>query len=161
IAVIDPQRGPSVVSMPAQSPGPPSISQPGPGRFAFVTIAPTGQDRNGGRLRSNRSGIGTEIAARSDSRWTAVSNLRAQSGFGQSLQPVAIGTGGDAQVDFVAITWSDGVFQTELALAPGPVRRIDETERQLSSCPVLFAFDGTHFAFVTDLLGVGGRGTPP
>src|SRR5262249_11095551 len=33
-------------------------------------------------------------------------------------------------------------------------------ERQLSSCPVLFAFDGHHFAFVTDLLGVGGLGTP-
>src|SRR5262249_29763266 len=59
----------------------------------------------------------------------------------------------------VAITWSDGVFQSELALQSGPVRRIEETQRQLSSCPVLFAFDGRQFAFVTDLLGVGGIGT--
>src|SRR5262249_29835087 len=59
-----------------------------------------------------------------------------------------------------ALTWSDGVLQTELALRPGPVHTIEETERQLSSCPVLFAFDGRHFAFVTDLLGVGGIGTP-
>ena len=44
--------------------------------------------------------------------------------------------------------------------APGPSRSIEETQRQLSSCPVLFAFDGRHFAFVTDLLGVGGIGTP-
>src|SRR4029079_5263973 len=56
--------------------------------------------------------------------------------------------------------WSDGVFQTEIDLAPSPPRTIAETQRQLSSCPVLFAFDGRRFAFVTDLLGVGGIGTP-
>ena len=56
------------------------------------------------------------------------------------------------------MTWSDGVFQSELALAPGPMRQIAETERQLSSCPRPLRFDGRHFAFVTDLLGVGGIG---
>ena len=86
--------------------------------------------------------------------------IRAQSFGGQSLQPIAFGLSGSPQLDFVAITWSDGVLQTELALAPGPVRQIDETQRQLSSCPVLFAFDGRHFAFVTDLLGVGGHRDP-
>jgi Tfp pilus assembly protein PilF len=160
LATLDAVHGPALVAMPAQSSGPPMMWQPGPGRFAYVTVEPSGQDPSGGRLRSNRSGIGTQIAARADSRWTALTNLRSQSGFGQSLQPLAIGTGGEPQLDFVAITWSDGVLQTELALAPGRVQRIEETERQLSSCPVLFAFDGQHFAFVTDLLGVGGMGTP-
>ena len=160
MATLDATRGPSLVAMPAQTGGPPVLWRPGAGRFAYVTIAPSGQNRNGGRLRSNRSGIGTQIVARADSRWTAFSNFRSQSGFGQSLQPLAIGTGGEPQIDFIAITWSDGVFQTELALRPGFVHPVDETERQLSSCPVLFAFDGQHFAFVTDLLGVGGIGTP-
>jgi len=160
LATLDAMHGPALVAMPAESPGPPVLWQPGPGRFAFVTVAPTGQDRTGARLRSNRSGIGTQIAARADSRWTALTNFRSQSGFGQSLQPLAIGTGGEPQLDFIAVTWSDGVFQSELALAPGDVHRIEETDRQLSSCPVLFAFDGQHFAFVTDLLGVGGMGTP-
>jgi Tfp pilus assembly protein PilF len=160
LALLDATRGPTLVAMPADAGGAPIAWRPGAGRFEFVAMAPTGQDRSGNRLRSNRSGIGAAIAARADSRWTALSTLRSQSGFGQSLQPVAIGTGGEPQIDFVAITWSDGVLQTELALQPGDVRRIEETERQLSSCPVLFAFDGRHFAFVTDLLGVGGMGTP-
>ncbi|HEY7285755.1 MAG TPA: FG-GAP-like repeat-containing protein [Vicinamibacterales bacterium] len=160
LAILDARRGPSLVAMPADSGGPPVIWRPGAGRFDYATVALSGQDRNGARLRSNRSGLGAAIAARADSHWTAFTALRQQSGPGQSLQPIAIGTGGEPQIDFVAITWSDGVFQTELALAAGSLRQIEETERQLSSCPVLFAFDGSHFAFVTDLLGVGGMGTP-
>ena len=83
---------------------------------------------------------------------------RMQSGPGQSLQPVAIGSSGARQMDFVALTWPDGVLQTEIALEPGRLHRIEETQRQLSSCPVLFAFDGRRYAFVTDVLGVGGVG---
>ena len=71
---------------------------------------------------------------------------------------MTIGMAGSPRADFVAITWSDGVFQTELALDAGQLHRITETQRQLSSCPVLFAWDGTGFRFVTDLLGVGGIG---
>ncbi len=160
VAALDVRRGPSIVAMPSDSGGPPLVWRPGPGRFDYVSVTLTGQDLNGGRLRSNRSGLGASFAARAGSRWTAVAALRTQSGPGQSLQPIEVGTGGEPQIDFVAITWSDGVFQTELALTPGSMRRIAETERQLSSCPVLFAFDGRHFAFVTDLLGVGGMGTP-
>jgi Tfp pilus assembly protein PilF len=159
IAVLDPAHGPSIVGMPAQTTGAPLIWQPGTGRFPYVSVALSGRDRHSSQIRSNTSGIGAQIAARVDSQWTALATYRAQSGIGQSLQPLAIGLGSSPQIDFVAITWSDGVFQSELALAPGAVRRIEETQRQLSSCPVLFAFDGRHFAFVTDLLGVGGLGT--
>ncbi|HMF95976.1 MAG TPA: FG-GAP-like repeat-containing protein, partial [Vicinamibacterales bacterium] len=157
---LDATRGPSVVAMPAGGDAAPLISRPGPGRFPFVTVMLSGRDSSSAQIRSNVSGIGAQIAARAGSRWTVVNTYRQQSGFGQSLQPLAFGTAGAPQIDFVSITWSDGVFQTELALQPGGPRRIDETQRQLSSCPVLFAFDGSHFAFVTDLLGVGGIGTP-
>jgi hypothetical protein len=160
IAMLDARQGPSIVGVPAGSPGPPLVWRPGTGRFPFVAVSFTGRDSRSSQTRSNMSGIGTQIAARADSRWTSVATYRSQSGVGQSLQPLSIGTGGLAQIDFVAMTWSDGVFQTELALAPGPVHTIAETERQLSSCPVLFVFDGRHFAFVTDFLGVGGLGTP-
>ena len=159
LAMLDAMHGPSLVAMPADTGGAPIMWRPGAGRFPFVTIALSGRDPRGAQLRSNVSGIGTQIAARAGSQWTALATYRSQSGVGQSLQPLSIGTGGRPQIDFVAMTWSDGVFQSELALAPG-LRAIAETERQLSSCPVLFAFDGRHFAFVTDLLGVGGIGTP-
>jgi Tfp pilus assembly protein PilF len=160
VALLDATRGPSIVAVPAQANGAPLAWQPGTGRFPFAAMTLSGRDRNSSQIRSNTSGIGAQVAARAGSQWTALATYRPQSGPGQSLQPLAIGVGGAAQVDFVAITWSDGVFQSELALAPGPVRRIEETQRQLSSCPVLFAFDGRRFAFVTDLLGVGGMGTP-
>jgi hypothetical protein len=157
---LDAARGPSIVAMPAGGDAAPVIWRPGPGRFPFVSVALSGRDSTSAQLRSNVSGIGAQIAARAGSQWTVVNTYRQQSGFGQSLQPLAFGTAGAPQLDFVSITWSDGVFQSELALAPGSPRRIEETQRQLSSCPVLFAFDGSHFAFVTDLLGVGGMGTP-
>ena len=62
------------------------------------------------------------------------------------------------RADFVSLVWSDGILQTEIDLDGGRLHRIAETQRQLSSCPVLFAFDGTGFRFVTDILGVGGIG---
>jgi hypothetical protein len=160
LAVLDPASGPSIVAVPADANIPPLLWQPGAGRFPYVSVALSGRDRSSTQIRSNVSGIGTQVLARAASRWTALSTYREQSGVGQSLQPLAIGTGGAPQVDFLSITWSDGVFQTELDLTPGALRRIDEVQRQLSSCPVLFAFDGRHFAFVTDILGVGGMGTP-
>ncbi len=45
-----------------------------------------------------------------------------------------------------------------MALAPDGVHTIVETQRQMSSCPVLFAWNGEKYAFVTDFLGVGGIG---
>src|SRR5262245_841366 len=160
LAILDAMHGPSLVAMPAGGDAAPIIWRPGAGRFPFVTVTLSGRDQNSAQIRSNVSGIGAQIAARAGSQWTVVNSYRQQSGFGQSLQPFAFGTGGAPQIDFVSITWSDGVFQTELALGPGGTRHIEETQRQLSSCPVLFAFDGSHFAFVTDILGVGGIGTP-
>jgi hypothetical protein len=160
LAVLDPARGPSMVALPAGGNPAPLVWQPGAGRFAYVTLAFSGRDRTSAQLRSKVSGVGTQVAARTGSRWTVQSSYRQQSGVGQSLQPLAFGTGGAPQVDFISITWSDGVFQSELGLPSGTLRRVEETQRQLSSCPVLFAFDGQHFAFVTDILGVGGMGTP-
>jgi hypothetical protein len=160
LAVLDPARGPSIVAMPMEGNVTPLVWNPGSGRFPFVSLSFSGRDHQSSQRRSNTSGIGVQLAARADSRWTAAARYRSQSSGGQSLQPLAFGLGGSPQLDFIAITWSDGVFQSELALEPGPIRQIEETQRQLSSCPVLFAFDGRHFAFVTDLLGVGGIGTP-
>lgn len=155
LAAVDPGRGPSIL---AATPREPLVWAPGPGRFPFVSLAPTGRDSRSDQRRSNVSGIGTILDLRVGSRWTRVDTARLDSGPGQGLQPVAIGLGGAAAADFVALTWSDGVYQTEVGLDGGRLHRIEETQRQLSSCPVLFAFDGTSMRFVTDLLGVGGIG---
>ena len=41
--------------------------------------------------------------------------------------------------------------------APGPIA-IEEVQRQVSSCPVIFAWNGRTYEFITDVLGVGGIG---
>ncbi len=156
VAHLDVETGPSVVGV--QADGTPVIWRPGPGRHGYIALQFTGRDPRSDQRRSNVSGIGTSVAVRTGSAWTAFETIRLTTGPGQSLQPVTVGLGGAPRVDFVAMTWSDGVYQTELGLEGGRLHVIGETQRQLSSCPVLFAWDGTRFAFVTDLLGVGGIG---
>lgn len=136
----------------------PEIWLPGSGRHAFMGLSFSGLEEKADSMRSNASGIGTKVDLRVDSRWNSYSTLRSDSGPGQSLQPLFIGLGGYPSADYIAMTWSDGVFQTELDLQPGTLHHITETQRQLSSCPVLFAWDGQEFGFVSDLLGVGGIG---
>jgi hypothetical protein len=155
VAAFDPARGPSVVGL-----GATGLVEwaAGEGRHPFLAIATTGRSQASDQRRSNVAGVGTRVHVRTGSRWTAFDTARQQSGPGQSLQPTPIGLGGARRADLVALTWSDGVLQTELHLDAGRLHVIEETQRQLSSCPVLFAFDGTATRFVTDLLGVGGLG---
>ena len=154
---LDPARGPSLVAVSADGT---HIRQwpPGPGRHDFLGLEVSGKEDEAESMRSNRSGIGARVALRNLDRWTVNWTFDSHSGPGQGLQPLSIGLGGRRLADFVAIDWSDGVFQTELDLGAGELHRIAETQRQLSSCPVLFAWDGHEFRFVSDLLGVGGLG---
>jgi hypothetical protein len=153
--LMDPAAGPALLGLTGAGP---LLWPPGPGRGGYVTLSLSGMADAAKAMRSNASGIGTAVALRVGSRWGIASTLRPRSGPGQDLQPLSLGIGNAPQADFAAIDWSDGVFQSELALAPGQLHRVVETQRQLSSCPVLFAWDGARYAFVSDLLGVGGLG---
>jgi hypothetical protein len=79
-------------------------------------------------------------------------------GFNQSGLPVVFGLGGAGKADYVQLQWPDGVAQVEMALPAGQNHRIAEVQRKISSCPVLFTWNGSRFAFVTDFAGVGGLG---
>lgn len=150
------ERGPSLVTV--RRDGLVALHSPGPGRARFARLALSGRHDAATSIRSNASGIGARVAARVGGRWVVGQTLRAQSGPGQSFVPLALGLGNEARIDYLRIDWSDGTFQTETGLAAGPVLRIAEVQRQLSSCPLLFAWDGKRYAFVSDFLGVGGLG---
>ncbi len=157
--LIDPARGPALVGLVADGSGSVLTHWPdGTGRHEFLAISPSGRSDAADGMRSNPSGIGTEILLRVGDRWTRVDAYGNHSARGQSLQPIALGLGGAERADFVRLQWTDGVLQTEMALAGGELHAIAEYQRQLSSCPVLFAFDGEGFQFVSDVLGVGGIG---
>jgi Flp pilus assembly protein TadD len=154
--ILDAGRGPSLVTL--HRDGTLLLHGPGEGRQPFIGFAPSGMDDGAGTMRSNASGIGTRLALRTGRQWILADTFRHRSAPGQSLQPLVTGLNGATRLDFVALTWPDGVFQTELGLEAGRIHHIVETQRQLSSCPVLFVWDGEHYAFVSDLLGVGGLG---
>jgi len=155
LAVLD-ARGPSLITH--RRNGATRLYAPGAGRFAFVRLQLSGRDDRASSLRSNGSGIGARVAARVDGGWVVEQGIRQTSGPGQSLAPIAVGLGGEARIDYVRIDWSDGVLQTEIGLDASRLHRIAETQRQLSSCPLVFAWNGERYAFVTDILGVGGLG---
>lgn len=155
--VLDAARGPSVLAVHGTTL---SIWPPGVGRHAFMAVTPTGRNEvaspstaSPGQMRSNASGIGTEVRARVAGRWTVLDRMDVHSGPGQSLQPLGFGLGGHDRADFVRLDWTDGVSQTELDLEAGRHHVIEETQRQLASCPVLFAWNGKAYEFVSDVLG--------
>lgn len=152
----NPGHGYSMITLTAS--GRITLWRPGRGRYPFLAMRFSGREDKANSMRSNASGIGTTVTVRSRDQWAVLDSWRLLSGPGQGHQPLAIGLGGATVADFVEIDWSDGVFQSELALSAGPVHTVTETQRQLSSCPVLFAWNGERFEFVSDLLGVGGIG---
>lgn len=158
--LLDPAAGPALIGLVDVDNGPAELRlwPAGPGRHRFLAVAPSGRSDPADGMRSNPSGIGTELLFRVGSRWSLTDSHGRHSAPGQSLQPVAIGLGGAERADFLRLRWPDGILQTEMGLTTGEVYRIAENQRQLSSCPVLFAYNGERFEFVSDVLGVGGIG---
>ncbi|MDX1569109.1 MAG: FG-GAP-like repeat-containing protein [Xanthomonadales bacterium] len=149
----DPGAGPALILQHAGG-----IGMLGPQEGPYLTLTFRGQKDPGASMRSNLSGLGTRYVVRAGSTWTAGWALPQLSGPAAGLQPVAIGLGTEGVAQYVAIDWSDGVFQTELDLVAGRHYGLTETQRQLASCPVLFGWDGNQFSFLSDVLGVGGIG---
>lgn len=141
----------------------------GSGRKPIATIDFRGRVDPAQQMRTNASGIGTTATARIGGHWETARQLPWMSGglssAGQSTDPCIIGLGSGgrtdaptaATIDFLSIDWPDGVTQTERALTP-TAHTIVETQRQISSCPVIFTWNGVRMQFVTDSLGVGGLG---
>lgn len=114
-----------------------------------------GRDR---KSRSNNSAIGARVEVKAGPiSQQYVVGLPS----GQNAMPayrIHTGLGPYTQVDWLRIIWPDAVLQAELELAADQVLTITELPRKTSSCPHLFAWDGTHFEFVSDFGGMGGIG---
>lgn len=123
-----------------------------------VAVMPSGVRSRDGRTRSPASGYGVRLTTRAGLREQRLLFTGLAGGVNQSCLPVVMGLGGAAKADFVQLGWPDGVMQVETALAAGQTHKIAELQRKISSCPVLFAWNGTRFEFITDFAGVGGLG---
>lgn len=137
---------------------PPRWLPAGPGRMPFAAIWFSGRIDPTQQMRSNASGIGTRGDARTLGAWQSRTMLPWRSGgVDQPIEPVLFGLGLDPMIEWLAVEWPDGVLQGELDLGPGTATLV-ETQRQISSCPVIFAWTGDRFEFLTDALGVAGIG---
>jgi hypothetical protein len=133
----------------------PGVLEP-PARW--IAVQPTGHRGKDGRTRSPASGYGVRMELRAGLHASHAIYTGLDGGFGQSHRPWFFGLDGAKRADYLALLWTDGVTQAELGMAPDAVHRVMEMERKVSSCPVLFTWDGERFAFVTDFAGVGGLG---
>ena len=122
----------------------------------WIQIDLQGTQGQDGKSRSNNSAIG----ARVDIKAGMISQ---QYVVGVPSGPVAspplrihAGLGANSTVDWLRITWPDAVLQAELELPADQRTTITEVQRKVSSCPHLFAWDGTHYEFVSDFGGMGG-----
>ncbi len=72
--------------------------------------------------------------------------------------PLAFATDGHADVDTIRITWPNGLIQNETRKKSGEALTIAEAQRLSGSCPMIFAWNGQAFQFITDVLGVAPLG---
>ena len=124
----------------------------------WLTVTPTGDRGTDKRTRSPASGYGTRLALRSGRHEQVITYTGLEAGPSQSQIPLTIGINGADHADYLTLRWPDGVRQTETSLATATNHRIREMERRISSCPVLFTYNGDGFEFVGDFAGVGGLG---
>ncbi len=110
----------------------------------FARLALTGKT-------SNRSAVGAKAELRSGS-------LRQKlEVYASSPAPapasVIFGLGYRTQVDSLQLLWPSGVLQSELSVKSSATNAFEELDRKGTSCPILYAWNGREFSFVTDFLG--------
>jgi tetratricopeptide (TPR) repeat protein len=72
--------------------------------------------------------------------------------------PLTFGLAGYRDVDAVRITWPNGLIQNEAKQPVTTALHFKEQQRLSGSCPMIFAWNGKRFEFITDVLGVAPLG---
>ncbi len=98
-------------------------------------------------LADNKSAIGTKVEVFADGNWQ-----KFEVAGGSEL---LAGLGSSERADVVRLLWPTGVPQDELEIASSKPLALTELDRRGSSCPVLFAWDGEQYRFVSDVIGAG------
>lgn len=104
-------------------------------------------------LADNKSAIGTKVEIFAGNLWQKWEIAGAAGYLGQSSPSILVGLGKQTKVDIVRMVWPTGVLQDEMNLPADKLTTIEEIDRRGSSCPVLFAWDGKQYRFVSDVIG--------
>lgn len=106
-------------------------------------------------LADNKTAIGTKVEIFSNGR-SQKFEIPGSSGYlSQGATEIIAGLGQATQADVVRLLWPTGVPQDELDVTASKPVTLTELDRRGSSCPVLFAWDGSKYQFVSDVIGAG------
>jgi Flp pilus assembly protein TadD len=72
--------------------------------------------------------------------------------------PLPFATDAHAEADTIRITWPNGLIQNETHQKSNDALSIKEAQRLSGSCPMIFAWNGKAYQFITDVLGVAPLG---
>ncbi len=104
-------------------------------------------------LADNKSAIGTKIEVFANGDWQKFEVTGASGYQSQGTMEVLAGLGQNQTADVVRLLWPTGVPQDELDMAANKPVALKELDRRGSSCPVLFAWDGSKYTFISDVIG--------
>ncbi len=124
----------------------------------WLALRLSGRWASWGRLRTNPHGIGTRVWLQGPNLNLPFDVTTPEAGLAQSCIPFTLGLGRNDSSAVVQLRWPDGVNQCELNVPADQIRSLVETTHRVSTCPILFAWDGRRFQCVGDLLDGGGLG---
>jgi tetratricopeptide (TPR) repeat protein len=101
----------------------------------------------------NKTALGVKVEVFASGFWQKW-ELAGASGYATQAPPqILVGLGQAPGIGLLRILWPTGVLQDEIDLPQKRVIAMKEADRRGSSCPVLFAWDGHRYKFVTDVIG--------
>jgi tetratricopeptide (TPR) repeat protein len=106
-------------------------------------------------LNDNKSAIGARVDVFAGALRQKFEIPAASGYLGQSDTTITAGIGDAKTADIVRMLWPTGVLQDEINFPTDSTQVITELDRHGSSCPILFAWDGHKFQFISDILGSG------
>ena len=101
----------------------------------------------------NKTAIGTKVEVFAGGLWQKWEVPGASGYLSQGPGTILAGLGDWDQPVIVRLLWPTGVPQDELNIAAKGVAEIKELDRRGSSCPVVFAWNGSKYEFITDTIG--------
>jgi tetratricopeptide (TPR) repeat protein len=106
-------------------------------------------------LADNKSAIGTKVEVFAGANRQKFEIAGSSGYLGQNSADFVVGLGQAKEADVVRMLWPSGVIQDEIQIAGFKEHEFLEMDRRGSSCPTLFAWDGTHYELIGDMLGAG------
>jgi Tfp pilus assembly protein PilF len=101
----------------------------------------------------NKTAIGTKVEVFAGGLWQKWEVPGASGYLSQGPGSILAGLGDWDQPVIVRMLWPTGVPQDELNIAAKGEANVKELDRRGSSCPVVFAWNGDKYEFITDTIG--------